>query len=72
MFGVMRMPQLRQLEWREGAGELPEIELTGFGGLRKEKPLGLPICKSLGLERIELVKKKLGNPCLQLGMMKTN
>lgn len=67
----MRMPQLRQLEWT-GAGEFPEIELTGLGELRKEKQLGLPIYKSLGLERIELVKKKLGNSCLQLGMMKTN
>lgn len=39
MFGVMRMPQLRQWEWREGARELPEIELTGLGGLRKGEQL---------------------------------
>lgn len=37
MLGVMKMPQLSQWELRKEARELPEIELTGLGGLRKEE-----------------------------------
>lgn len=39
MFGVMKMPQLRQWEWREEAREMPEIEWRRLGESKKEGQL---------------------------------
>lgn len=45
-FGVMKMPQFRQWEWREEAREELDKELTGLGGSkRKNICLGLSVCK---------------------------